>query len=101
MAILQKDQIFESVRTIIGDRSDPDAVKFLEDMTDTFNALEKGNKGDGVDWEKKFKENDRAWAERYRNRFMNGDGGSGPSASPAHSRESYDPEAVNFSDLFK
>lgn len=101
MSVLKKEEYFESIRGIIGDRSDAQAVKFLEDMTDTFNAQEKGIKGDGVDWEKKFRENDKAWSERYRNRFMYGDGGNGPSASGSGSQGGYDPEAVTIADLFK
>lgn len=101
MPVLQREQYFESVRKIIGDRSDPEAVTFLEDMTDTFDALEKGKKGDGVDYEKLYKENDKAWAERYRQRFLRGDGGAGPDTTSRNSRDGYDPAAVDFSDLFK
>lgn len=101
MAKLTRDEYFESLRTIFGDRSDPESIKILEDMTDTYNELEKGNKGDGIDWEQRFKENDRAWAERYRNRFMNGDGGNGPGKSENRSNGGYKPEDVDFDDLFK
>lgn len=101
MAQLNRDEYFERLRTIIGDRSDPESIKALEDMTDTYNALEKGNKGDGIDWEQRFKDNDKAWAERYRNRFMYGDGGNGPSKQSSKNDNEYRPDEIDFDDLFK
>lgn len=101
MSTLNKEEYFASIRGMLGDRNDEDAIKFLEDMTDTFNSLEKGVKGDGIDWEQKYKENDKAWADRYRRRFLNGDGGSGPSSSRDSNGNGYDPSAVEYRDLFK
>lgn len=101
MAQLNREQYFEKLRAIIGDRSDPDSIQALEDMTDTYNALEKANNGDGVDWEQRFKENDKAWAERYRNRFMYGDSGNGPAKKQSDNPEGARPEDVDFDDLFK
>lgn len=101
MPILQREQFFDSVRKVIGDRSDPDAVSFLEDMTDTYDALEKGVKGDGIDYKKMYEENDKAWATRYRERFLRGDGGAGPSPSAGSRREEFEAENITFSDLFK
>ncbi len=101
MAQLNREEYFERLRTIIGDKSDPDSIKALEDMTDTYNALEKGNKGDGIDWEARFRENDKAWAERYRNRFMYGDSGNGPQKPKSSDPDGVRPEDVDFDDLFK
>lgn len=101
MSTLNKEEYFASIRTIIGDRNDDDAIKFLEDMTDTFNAMENGVAGDGINWKEKFEKNDKAWADRYRRRFLNGDGGNGPSASNGSNGNGYDPSAVEYRDLFK
>lgn len=101
MSTLNKEEYFASIRNMLGDRNDEDAIKFLEDMTDTFSSLEKGVKGDGIDWEQKYKENDKAWADRYRRRFLNGDGGAGPGASKGSNSDGYDPSAVEYRDLFK
>lgn len=101
MATLNRDQFFETLSTIIGDKSDPEAIKALEDMTDTYNALEKGITGDGIDWKKKYEENDQSWRVKYRNRFLNGDGGNGPGSVKTKSdSDDYDPNRVGFSDLF-
>ena len=101
MATLNREQYFEKLRAILGDRSDPESIQALEDLTDTYNSMEQGAKGDGIDWEKKFRDNDKAWAERYRNRFMYGDGGSGPKSKQDLPTDGYKPEDVDFDDLFK
>lgn len=102
MSTLDKEHFFSTLSSLIGDRSDPETIQALEDMTDTYNALEKGAQGDGIDWEKKFRENDQAWREKYRNRFMRGDGGNGPQKRDnGGSSNGYKPEEIDFADLFK
>lgn len=101
MSTLKKDEFFASIRGIIGDRNDPDSIKFLEDMSDTYASLEKAGKGDGIDWEAKYKENDKAWADRYRNRFLSGDGGVEPQNQSKNNPGGYEPETVDYNDLFK
>lgn len=101
MATLNRDEFFKTLADLVGDKSDPESIKALEDMTDTYNALEKGVKGDGVDWEKKFRENDESWRAKYRSRFLNGDSGNGPGSVKTKSdSDDYDPNRVGFIDLF-
>ena len=40
MARLSREDFTKAITTVIGDRSDEDSVKFIEDMTDTYNGLE-------------------------------------------------------------
>ena len=102
MATLNRDEFFKTLSDLVGDKSDPDSIKALEDMTDTYNALENGVTGDGVDWKQKYEENDKSWRAKYRNRFLNGDGGNGPGKAKTDSdSDSYDPNRVGFNDLFK
>ena len=101
MANLNRDEFFNTLSHLVGDRSDAEAIKALEDMTDTYNALEQGNQGDGIDWKKKAEEIDKSWREKYRSRFMRGDGGNGPSRENNDpSSQGYNPENVCFNDLF-
>lgn len=101
MANLNRDQFFNTISTIIGDRTDAEAIQALEDLTDTYNAMEKGTNGDGIDWKKKFEDNDASWRAKYRQRFLNGDGGNGPSAAKSEKdSDFYDPNAIGFKDLF-
>lgn len=50
---------------IIGDRTDDEAIEILELIND--DGID-----DGVDWEKKYKENDAEWRQRYTKRFLDG-----------------------------
>lgn len=67
--VLTKDAYMNLLKTLVGENPTDEQIKFLEDMTDTYNDLE--SKG-SVDWEKKYNENDAAWRQRYRDRFFGG-----------------------------
>lgn len=78
MAKLTIDELKQSVKNIIGDKSDDDTLKFLEDFNDTISDVE----GATVDseWKKKYEalekdkdELDKAWRKRYTDRFFSTD----------------------------
>lgn len=95
MAIKNKDEILEAIRTRIGEKTDDETISFIEDVTDTFTDLEKRANSD-EDWKTKYEENDKAWRERYTERFF--------SKEPGTEQESElnQPEPKKtFSDLFK
>ena len=73
MAIRSKDEILEQIQSRFGEDTSDETISFLEDVTDTFTDLETRASGDGEDWKAKYEENDKAWREKYRNRFMNTD----------------------------
>ena len=101
MSTLNKEEFFGAIRNVIGDRNDADAIAFLENMTDTYNTLEQNAQGDGVDWKQKAQDIDKAWAERYRQRFLRGDGGNGPGPAKKGSSSEYQAENIDYADLFK
>lgn len=78
MPVLDRETYFNRVHDRIGNDTSEEALSFLEDMTDTFNDLEKKSRGSGENWEQKYRELDKTWRERYRHRFMNSDGGYPP-----------------------
>lgn len=67
MAILTKEEYQEKIKSIIGEKSDDDSLKFVEDMMDTYNAgsAEKVN-----ELEKKYEELDNSWREKYKKTFL-------------------------------
>lgn len=69
MARLSKEDFVKSITTIIGDRTDEDSVKFIENMTDTYNGLEADKNVTDKEWEQKYNALDHAWSTRYRERF--------------------------------
>lgn len=101
MPVLNRDDFFNSVQTRIGTDTSEEALKFLEDMTDTFNDMEKRIASGGEDWEQKYHDLDASWRERYRHRFYDTDNrnvpGNNPSSEPV---DDYSPEDVSIDDLF-
>lgn len=73
MAVKTRDEILEIIKNRIGDSTEDSDIEFLEDVTDTLDNLENKAKGDGIDWKNKYEENDKAWKEKYRNRFFSSD----------------------------
>lgn len=67
MAIKTKDELIQSINTILGDNASDEALGFLDDLTDT---LDDASVRGGVNWEQRYRENDAAWRTRYRDRFM-------------------------------
>lgn len=69
MAIRTISELLTSLQGIIGDSTDDTALSFIEDTTDTLNDYEQKTH-DNTDWKQKYEENDRAWRDKYRNRFF-------------------------------
>lgn len=97
MAVKNKEEILEAIKTRVGENTDDETISFLEDVSDTLADLETKATGDGEDWKAKYEENDKAWRERYTNRFFSKDPEPDPKPDPEP-----DPEVKKtFSDLFK
>ena len=76
MSVLTRDEFFNRVNGMVGTDTSDEAVSFIEDMTDTYNQLERNANGDGTNWEQKYKELDESWKARYKSRFFSGNGNS-------------------------
>lgn len=68
--VLTRDEFFEAINKRVGENTDDESLKFIEDMTDTYNSLETDRNSD--DWERKYNVLDAEWRERYRKRFFDG-----------------------------
>lgn len=96
MAIKSVEEILNSIKGIIGERTDDDAMSILEDVQDTFASIETA-KNDTTDWKKKYDELDDSWRKKYRDRFFN---------HPAEDEETDDeetgePAPLTYDSLFK
>lgn len=97
--ILNRDDYFKRVNEIIGDSSDEKSIKFVEDMTDTYNALENN---ENISWEEKYKENDAAWRKKYQERFFSSGGRTNPPVEVKNADDEMERlEQTSFKDLFK
>lgn len=72
MAVTTKEQIMDRLKAKFADDTSDEAIQIIEDVSDTFDDLSK-KPDDGVNWEEKYKENDKRWREKYRDRFFNSD----------------------------
>lgn len=62
-----KDELLEAVRELVADTTTDEALAFIENLSDTVDAA-----ADPEDWKSRYEENDRAWREKYRDRFYSG-----------------------------
>lgn len=69
---LSREDFMKSIKDKIGEDNSDEAVTFLENMTDTFDEMEKEIKGDGVDWKAMYEKNDKEWRDKYTARFYQG-----------------------------
>lgn len=95
MSILNRDEYFSRINEIVGTNTDETSIKFVEDMSDTFNDLENRANSDGSDWERKYHELDESWKKKYKQRFFSG------SSSIVDDTTYQEKEKTEFSDLFK
>lgn len=68
MAVLSKEDFLSRITSQLGEDSSDEALAFMEDMSDTYSDLET-RASDQTDWKAKYEENDKAWRDRYRERF--------------------------------
>ena len=111
MAKLNAEEFMKSVQTIIGDRDDDEALKFIEDCKDTIT-------GEKDDWKAKYDEVvkekdelDKSWRAKYKERFYSSEPISNEN-NPINNNEHNNPldtrseeerkaESIKIDDLFK
>ena len=73
MSVLNKEQFFNKINERIGNDTSDDAIAFMEDMADTYNALANSGSASEIEaWKKKYEDNDAAWKKKYTHRFFSG-----------------------------
>lgn len=99
MSVLNREEFFARLDARLASDTSDEGIAFLEDMTDTYNDLERRATGDGVDWESRYKELDDSWKKRYRHRFFSS-GGEMCATDEVVESDGYSPEDVSVDDLF-
>lgn len=105
MAVLEKENFFKRIQEYVGDDVSDESIAFIEDITDTYNALKEASKNEN-EWETKYKELDEKWKKRYRDRFFSGNTGT-PETTPDTVLEQQkedvesDDEKKDFDELFE
>lgn len=89
-----KDELLNLIKDRIGEDTSDEALGLVEDISDTLDDYESRA---AVDWENKYKENDKMWREKYRDRFYSGESKD----DPYKPDEEEKPKRLTFEELFK
>ena len=109
MAIVSKEELLKQIKTLLGDNTSDEALKLIEDATDTLDAnkggedVEKLNKRI-TELEEEKKLLDESWRTKYRERFFSAEPTEkDPPVDPSEStpkEEDEDEAPKHFEDLF-
>ena len=100
MAVRTIDEILESVKTRVGDSTEDADIEFIENISDTLNDLSSKASGQ-EDWKTKYEENDKAWREKYKERFFSTEENEKDELEDNKDIEMKDEKPKTFADLFK
>lgn len=95
MAVKTLEEILNSVNTIIGENTSDEALTLMDDISDTFNA------NNQTDWQKKYEDNDKAWRNRYRERFLTGNTDLDKDVDSDNDDGDEQAKSYKYEDLFK
>lgn len=91
------EELKTALQTLIGERTDDEAIGFIEDFNDSIEEL--SNK-DNEDWKTKYEQNDAEWRKKYRDRFFNGKVDEDIEKPKPNEHEEPDEEKTTIDDLF-
>lgn len=96
MAVLSFDELIDKIKTKIGDDTSDESIELLEDVSDTFNA-----NNDGEKWKTKYEENDKEWRKKYIERFSGSGSGEHDDDDDDDDDDGDNEEKTTFEELFK
>ena len=100
MAVLTREQMLERIKQRIGEDTSDEALKLIEDVSDTINDYETKTKNT-TDWEKKYKENDEQWRKKYKDRFFNAPAKDEKDDSESDDYDESNENKLTYENLFK
>ena len=95
MSVLSRDEFLKKLKEKIGESTDDNDLKLIEDFTDTYDDLVSSAKPE-IDWKKKYEENDKEWRTKYKERFFN----STSQPDEPEPEPEPEPDDISFDDLF-
>lgn len=96
MAVLTKEDFLSRINERIGEDNSDEAIAFMEDMCDTYEYMA-SKITDSTDWKKKYEDNDKAWRDKYKERFTS----SHHEDDDLGGDDDNTPSPKTFDDLFK
>lgn len=101
MSVLSKEDLLSAIKTRLGEDTSDEAIKFLEDVTDTVSDLESKANDEGEDWKTKYTELDKEWRKRYTDRFFSGSSEDSEDDNLDEHNGDEDNAPKTYEDLFK
>ena len=95
MAILTREELMDSLKTLLGEDTSDESITFIENVQDTLTDFEARTKSQ-TDWRQMYEENDSMWRQRYTDRFFNSE-----AEVPDDLPDPKPPKQLRFEDLFK
>lgn len=100
---LTREELMTAVASIVGDRTDDEAIAFVENVTDTFDSDSSAELETAYakidELTKKIEDTESTWRKKYMERFY---GGSDEEANPIEEEETVlDAEEITVDDLFE
>lgn len=68
--ILTKEDFNNIVKTLVGERTDDEALEIVQNLTDTYADME-AKSANAISYEQKLKDLDEEWRKKYRDTFYN------------------------------
>lgn len=70
---LNREEFMSAISAIVGERTDDEAISFVENMSDTYDAFGDSEKDKKIEeLKKRLEDTEQAWRNKYRNRFYGG-----------------------------
>lgn len=110
---LNREDFMKAISAIVGERTDDEAISFVENMTDTYDSfgdIEHDSFGDIekdktiAELKNRLEETEQSWRKKYRDRFYGGtDEEKNPSNQPLEEDkdEMIEAEEITIDDLFE
>lgn len=101
MAIKSKEDILTAIKGLAPEDDSDAALSIFEDVSDTLDDLST-RLSEAGDWKAKYEENDKAWREKYKERFLSKpvDEGSETTDVDADVTEDEEDAPKTYDDLF-
>lgn len=96
--VKSKDDIMNAIRERFSEDTTDEVIALIEDVNDTLEDLENKTK-DNTDWKTKYEDNDKAWRQKYKDRFFTPTEKEDEN-EPGADREDPEEVPVTFDDLF-
>lgn len=101
---LNREDFMNAISAIVGERTDDEALSFVENMTDTYDSFGDSEKDKTIaELQNRLEETEQSWRKKYRDRFYGGtDEEENPSNQPNEEDKDkmIEAEEITIDDLF-